>query len=137
MFIKKLVPMSLLAVSLLSGGLALAGARYTYPVTVVPGARYAYGSMGSARNSVDTTASIMCYLQAGLSSAGAAFAPIASCSAGDAAGNSGYCSTNEPQFVDAVRNMVGSDSYINFTWNAYGTCTEINVYNGSYFEPKK
>jgi hypothetical protein len=137
MLLKKLVPMALLAASLSSGGLALAGYKATYPVTVSVAYRYAYGSMGSARNSLDGNQILNCYLQAGTSQAGASFAPQATCTAEDANGNSAYCSTTEASFVDAVRMMVTGDSYISFGWNANGVCNGIQVYNASYFEPKK
>jgi len=133
----KLVPMAVVAVSLLSAGLANAGARYAYSVTVDNTNHRAYGSAGTARNSADSNMLLACSVQAGTSLSGVVSAPVATCSAVDAAGTYGSCSTSEATFVDAVKTSFTGDSYVLFGWNAAGTCNGITIYNGSYFEPKK
>ncbi len=108
---------------------ASAGQRNNEPVYVA--STYAYGSMGSARTSGDNTQYIGCY----------AFSyhdgdVNVGCQARDANGNSVYCYSTDPQFVQAV-SAVNDESHIYFVRNSSSSqCTNITVGNHSYNQVK-
>jgi hypothetical protein len=115
---------------LVSSSSVFAGAKLTAPVYVSTTYRFANGDLGTARNSSDANQLIGCYVYAFAS--GSAFA---TCYARDAAGNSGSCTTSVSTLVQAAMS-VGTDSYLWFNWNADGSCSEIDVRNNSYEQPK-
>jgi hypothetical protein len=108
--------------------LAHAGIKNSFPVNVSSAS--AWGSAGSARNSLDSSQFISCNVQAW---GGPAFMY---CAARDAVGNYRSCSSSSAGIV-AVAAAVSSDSYIYFTFDASGTCTGLSVDNNSTAEPKK
>ncbi len=112
-------------------GTALAGARYSRPVQVNPTNRYASGSLGSTRNSGDTTSYLICetYLGAGQ-------ALGANCIARDASGRFGSCNTTDPGMVQAIMSIQG-DSFVWFNWDVNSRCAYVSVQNGSSEEPKR
>jgi hypothetical protein len=116
----------------LAAGIALAGARLTEPVQVDTTSRNAYGAIGSARNSIDGTQYISCGVNTyanGLVQGG--------CSARTATGVQGSCTfNNNPSLAAAIQSMT-SDSLVNFSWDASGTCWFVHVDNSSEWEPKK
>jgi hypothetical protein len=117
-------------VALVWPGTALAGVKSSAPVTVDWNARHASGAVGSARNGSDSKQSIGCSTSS--YSDGSSYA---TCTATDANGVWGGCSTSVPNLVDAARNVKG-DTYISFYWDANGACTTISGSNYSSYEPK-
>lgn len=112
--------------------LAHGGAKYPYPVHVETAYRYAYGSMGSARNSADTTTFIQCYM-----TAQPGYAVTGGCEAREASGVSASCFFANSPFHEKVLAGMNGDSEIFFTWTPDGMCDSLQVVSGSQYEPKK
>jgi hypothetical protein len=127
----KTLKVSLLGAALVAAlsGTAYAGLKAASPVFIDTGARIANGMLGSARNSADAVQHIGCYTNA-LTASVTTF-----CQARNSAGTSVSCSTTSANLVNVVQGMTG-DSHLWFSWNAAGTCTEIDVYNVSQSPPK-
>jgi hypothetical protein len=116
-----------LLAAVLSGcvGLAVAGTK-THTATVINDTfQYAQGSLSSARSSSDTLQFIYCELYA---------AGNIQCRARDSAGNLRTCSTSDPNYVKAVQ-MINISSFVFFSWDAAGNCTNLLVRNGSNYLP--
>jgi hypothetical protein len=111
------------------GTTAWAGYKFTSTVNVLPAARIAFGTLGSARNSADTRQFI------GLSTMVTLGGETMTAYAEDAFGNYVTCNSSRPGFIAAARAVKG-DSYVSFMWDASGECTQLMVDTGSYFEPK-
>src|SRR6478672_955740 len=102
---KRVISMSLVGAFVLGmGGMAFAGLRTTNTVVVVNTAasKYAYGSLGSARNSVDTLQYIGCTVYAGT-----ATPTRVSCFARNAASPGVYlsCSSAAPDIVRVAASL--------------------------------
>jgi hypothetical protein len=108
---------------LLSAGTAYAGNRVTNEV-VIKGP-YAWGSLGSARNAPDSTQYLDIQNSRG-------FAVL---QARTAQGTSAMCVTKDPELLAIARSASG-DSYVYFSWDASGSCTDILVSAASYLAPK-
>jgi hypothetical protein len=111
-----------------------AGAKYTYEVSVGVADRYAFGSMGDARNSTDSDQYIGCLLyQTGASSENIA----GYCRAYSSGGSYGYCYLPSSAIQGYLKLLAtaGSNPYLYFTWDANATCTYLEVQNYSYFRP--
>jgi hypothetical protein len=126
---KRIVLSSLVAAALAVTSVAYAGLRQTYNVNVTQGQQGA-GSMGSARNSTDTTQYIGCtlFLASGSSS-------YLVCAAQDSAGHYASCYTFDPA-LQSIAHTLTSDSYINFSADASGVCTQLQITNYSFLAPK-
>lgn len=112
--------------------LARAGIKYTYTVYINSTARYAYGALGTVRNTTDNRQVLACetyYYADGTPT-------YMYCYAGDAGQGSAYCSTDNPVLVTAAGALQG-DSFLRFEWDTYFRCTKLVVINGSQMEPKK
>jgi hypothetical protein len=112
--------------------LALAGRKIPWPVTVDLAAHHAWGSLASTRNSPDSTSMLGC---------GVHYDYVnkknnVNCAAVDAKGNSAQCATQQPELVQIALGING-DSFLGFRWDDQGTCTDIEVVNASYLEPKQ
>jgi len=119
------------AASVALGGLAYGGTKYVQPVYIDLGAQYAYGSMGSARNSVDSTQYIAC------SFATQASGVTGYCQARDANGTNASCFfSNNLNHEKALMGMT-ADARIFFMWKPDGSCDYIQIYAASMYEPKK
>ena len=122
-FAKILIILALSAFS----GLAAAGMKTNYATYVTPG--YAFGSLSSARYSANTLEYVSCDLY----SSGYIY-----CSARDASGNSGYCTTNataNPTFVPMILGL-NSAAALAFWWDTTtNTCTSLFVRSGSNLLP--
>lgn len=117
------------ALSLLVAGTVVAGAKLDSPVNIDTVNRGATGSVATARNSTDTVQYIGCVYHAfGL--------PEAQCAARNSAGVMRSCVTSDPGHLAAIA-MIGSDSVINFTWDASGVCTGIHIVADSRFATKR
>lgn len=111
---------------------SFAGARITQEVFINTSTRYASGSLGSARSSVDSTQYIQCELT--VTSGGAT--TVINCTAVNSANTSAYCSKTNPaaSLISAVTS-IGPSSYVNFTWDVANTCSSIIVINSSRNKP--
>ncbi len=122
------------AVALMVTSVAYAGKTLSSPVTVHRNADNSgsmTGSLGSTRNSADTTSYLSCSTDRyGTGS------PQMHCSATTAAGVGGYCHSSSAQLVTAIDSMP-NDAYIVVSWDATATCTGISVYHDSRDEPKQ
>jgi hypothetical protein len=112
-------------------GVAMAGYKYSLPVSISDTSKTAYGVMGSARNSSDTAQYIGCNV-----STFAGSAPSTTCSAVNSAGTSRSCTTYDAKIVEVAKAISG-ESYIRFYWNTSGECTQLTVAHFSQYEPKK
>jgi hypothetical protein len=106
---------------------AFAGLHTEMEVTVRPDPEFAFaaGSLGTARNTPDSVQWIGC------SSGG----NYASCTAVDAKGLMGSCSTSNPAHIAAIHSLNG-DSQIVFAWDGTGKCLWVSVRNYSFTPPK-
>lgn len=106
---------------------AVAGLHSEMEVTVRPDPEFAFaaGALGTARNTPDSVQWIGCQ-------SGGAYA---TCTAVDAKGLTGSCSTSKPAHLAAVHSLNG-DSTIVFAWDGTGKCLFVDVRNGSYAAPK-
>ncbi|WP_148273261.1 hypothetical protein [Stigmatella aurantiaca] len=116
---------------LLAGTGALAGAKYARPVYVSTSSSggYAYGSLGSARNSTDANQYIGC-----TTSTGSSGEQIMNCFARTGGGISASCTSSASALVNAARSVT-ADAYIDFRWDGSGACTQLTVTHASYIQP--
>lgn len=112
--------------------LALAGSKTWWPVTVDLAGRHAWGSLASTRNSPDSTSMIGC----GVHYDNVNKKNNVNCAASDAKGTSTQCATQQPELVQIALGING-DSLLGFRWDDKGVCTDIEVVNASYLEPKQ
>jgi hypothetical protein len=137
--VKKKLLIAVIAV----GGLGLmgadgkvwAGARSDSNVYVNYTSRYAFGSLGTARNS--TIGNNYQYIGCNTESYANGFI-YAECFAADASGN-GITATrtdSNPYILNAIQNIKG-DSYIEFDWDTNQQLTYIRVLDASYLAPKQ
>jgi hypothetical protein len=106
-----------------AAGIAYAGYKTTYLVSVDAPNRTAYGSMGDARASSDSLQYIGCSY-AGYSTYGSG-----TCNARNSAGQSVYCYTSDAPMLAAIASV--NDGYLYFQWDANGKCTYIYSSNSS------
>ena len=104
-----------------------AGVKTNLPVSVDPVARNGKGAIGSTRNSADAVQFIYCYATHAVNAA-------AFCAARDVAGTVVSCFTTDPNKVAIVSAMTDY-SYIFFSYDAAGTCTQLLVENASFYPP--
>jgi hypothetical protein len=112
-------------------GKARAGLNYTQPVVVhrwPDGSGEAYGALGDARSSADSTQYIGCSVYA------AAGYTTGDCYGRDSSGNWFGCSTLQSSFVQVAASIGGASS-LRVAWNTGGDCTDLTVYNYSYNTP--
>jgi len=119
-----------LAMALLFTAPASAGQRADDFVSINTIYRVASGALGSARNSSDGMQFIGCGVYAYATSQA-----YVSCAAYDAKGRYASCVSTSPELVKAGQ-TIGSDSDITFSWDAAGSCAQLNVFNGSNTPPK-
>jgi hypothetical protein len=124
---------TLVALSLALPGVAVAGRKWGGEVNINNGAAFAQGTMGSARNSRDSTQQIGCFIQGNVR-----YTPytLGSCSAYDANGDAASCVfVDRPVLQQAVAS-ISDDSFLVFGWDNGGQCTFITVVNDSAYEPR-
>jgi hypothetical protein len=115
---------------------ALAGYKATSEVVVssTTTGMTAMGSVGSARNSADSTQYIGCQVSTNNVSSGSV---TVQCFARNAAGTYLSCVTTDPNYVSAAQ-AIDSDSYIRFsTESSSSNCTYLLVVDSSYYAPKQ
>ena len=113
----------------LAGGVAQAGFKLNYPVSINTTSRYAQGSLGSARNSIDSTQYIECSFDIWPASR------AAYCYVRDSAGTTRNCYTTDPTLVAAVQEL-DDDGWILFRWDVSNVCTNISGGVGSSYMPR-
>ncbi len=118
---------------------AFAGDKQTWPVTVkivgdgntIEGT----GSIGNARNSLDSNQSIGCGLYASTLVSGVK----GFCNARTSGGQVASCTVTSPQLLEVIK-AITSDSLISFQHpvptSGQPTCTLISVSTSSLYEPK-
>ena len=113
-------------------GTAHAGKRTSAPVIVNSTNRSASGSVGSARNSSDSTQWIRCQTSTSLIS------HVITCSAADSAGRSASCSMtgDDSNFLLLGLSVMSESSMITFTWDSVGNCTSVLISTYSDYVPK-
>jgi hypothetical protein len=109
---------------------AHAGEKRANDVTIVIASRYAWGAMGTVRNSGDSAQSIGCGIDAK-----AAGGSDVVCVAHNKTGVYASCSSTSQTLINAVSALNG-DSCLVFYWDAAGNCTEIDTGSWSYYAPK-
>lgn len=100
-----------------------AGTKGTYNVSV--SATSFSGSLGSARNSADTSQQIGCWAY----SSGNGF-----CYGKDSSGATASCATSDAAMLASIKSVKG-DSYVRVNYSS-GACTNVFVSNFSSFAPK-
>jgi hypothetical protein len=119
---------------------AFAGDKQTWPVRVNISADgktvEGTGSIGDARNSLDSNQSIGCGLYASTLVAGVK----GYCNARSAGGQVASCNVTSPQLIEVIK-AISSDSLISFQHpvptSGQPTCTTITISTSSLYQPKK
>ncbi len=117
----KILSIGLLGVVLTAAGVVSAGMKGSYPVSI--GSNYASGSLGSVRNSTDSTQFMDIITQENW----AWFAFV------DSTGKYAGCTTTDVSRI-ALARSVNQSSYVYVQWDSSSTCTSVSVRQGSYFE---
>ncbi len=107
------------------GASAFAGVHTMFQVTINDPAMFANGDVSFVHNTPDVVQYLYCESQG----------TSARCVARNLAGLVRTCSTANPAHLAAIHS-IGTDSYLLFSWNAAGQCTNVNVRNGSLTVPK-
>lgn len=129
---KSLVVASALVSLGLVSVLARAGSKSNSEVYVYKAADssgYAYGALGSARNSAGSNQLLSCSVSS-LTGSVSLF-----CSARDSAGTYVSCTSSSSRLVTAAQSLKG-DSYMTMYWDSSGKCTEFYISNNSAYAPK-
>jgi len=93
--------------------------------------RYANGSLATVRGTADTSQYIGC-----AATAWAGSNPYAYCVAADATWtNTIYADTQDPKLVASIQS-IGTDSHLEFGWDANTALTYVYVSHNSYYAPK-
>lgn len=113
---------------------ASAGQTISQPVTVVPqgASGFAYGALGSTRNTTDSVADIGCTATYTASTA----STMITCSAVSTTGVSRSCTVPSTAFVAWNSPSLTDDGFLYFQWDATGACVDIHTYNSHMYEPK-
>ncbi len=114
---------------LLVASYASAGGRATSPVVIDSVNRTAYGNLGDARNSSDSTQYIGC-----MSWSAPGFLS-GSCFAVNTAGTYVSCYTTDAKIVSVIQSL-SPDGFLSFNWNASGNCATLYTINTSWTSPK-
>ncbi len=126
-----LLASSALALALVAASApASAGRKISSWVTIDTTNRYAQGNAGTVRNSADATQYIGCYARWYSTSS-----PIIWCYATDSSGRYASCYSQSSALIPVVA-AAGTDAGFQFYWDANGACTNVQVENASYTEPK-
>ena len=116
-------------VVLIATGLqAQAGFRSFPNVTIYDD--YAYGAIGTTRNSADNVQYLGCTVYG---TSGGTQQVI--CKARNTDGKTAACTSSAPAIIQAAL-AVNGDSYVWFGFNADGNCTRLYGYNWSWYAPK-
>jgi hypothetical protein len=119
---------ALVVASLILFNLQSAYAGATDPEHVYVLSYYASGTVGSVRNSADTTQQIGCQTMTQYGSVSV------QCTARDASGNWNICFSSDPVYFPLVQS-IGPSSYIHWHVDGQANCTELTVDNSSLYAP--
>jgi hypothetical protein len=110
---------------------AFAGKKTAQEVFVNPISRYAYGALGSARNSADSTQYIGCYVDYSASEF------FGGCEAKSASGAFASCYFPAATFeiYEKILSTQGANPYFWFNWNPDGSCASFEVDSFSHYRP--
>jgi hypothetical protein len=108
---------------------AHAGIKGPNPVVIDTVGREASGAMGDARNGTDNVSYLTCLVTAYNGS------NYMGCSARTPSASI-HCFSHDPSLVQAALAMT-SDAYLDFTWDAQGNCTSLQVQVNSAYTPKQ
>jgi len=106
-----------------------AGQYLNFPVGISQVSRYAQGSLSSTRMSLNSTEYIYCFVTINRASSGVA--NTGQCHARNATGATAFCTTTDAALIDAMKSLTPA-SYMRFSWEGVGTCTQIFVNTGSW-----
>jgi hypothetical protein len=113
--------------------MAHAGDTRSAAVVVNTSARTASGSMGTARNSIDSKQIIGCYGMVKRVAGKDQYSGY--CFATNSAGVSGSCTIDTLDPISSpMFSTLKDDSYVSFAWTAAGKCTDVRIENYSYWE---
>ncbi|MEO1243215.1 MAG: hypothetical protein AAFX54_14995 [Pseudomonadota bacterium] len=115
-------------------GAAIAGSVQPFPVDVDLTAGSAEGDMVTARYAGKENEYIGCGIRKFDDGAGGATA-FGFCQAEDAAGERGFCNTDNEDLLDAISSSAAF-SFVTFNWDKEGRCTRIGFSNQSLYLPK-
>jgi hypothetical protein len=110
---------------------AWAGRKVSAWVSIDNNSRRASGNLGTVRNSADSLQYIGCLFHQYTSGYNSVY-----CYAQDSSGHYAGCTTTSTAMNQAVSG-IGSDTALSFGWDTYGNCTDVQIENGSYMEPKQ
>jgi hypothetical protein len=117
-------------------GIAAAGSIEDLPVEVVlngDGSGSAFGNMTSARFSDNDVELIGCGTRI-IDTGGGSLFEFGFCQATNAAEDRAFCSTENPELVDALRS-ISDYSFVTFSFNDLGECTRIGLSTQSFYIP--
>ncbi len=120
--------------------MALAGAAYAgfvqpAPVIVDLDSRSALGDQLTARVSANDVEFIGCGTRIIDDGMGGTFS-FGFCQATDALGVNGFCSTTNPNLIDAMH-ATSAYAFIIFSWNELDECTRVGFSTQSFYLPDK
>ena len=110
---------------------AAAGEKWASNVYISTSQRYAYGSLGTARNSSSNIENIGCSIW----TAGTYDEVTCTAKMSGSGTASASCSTFDQDIAEAAR-AINGDSWLEFDWDANGECTELFVSQASRLAPK-
>jgi hypothetical protein len=132
MFAKKFSLALVVAATLGSTGLSMAGEKWSSPVTIIMVGNTAtggYGTTGDTRATSDSKARFGCEVNAGKT-----VTPYATCILINATAQAAGCWTSNATLIAQIRSM--SDHSVDVQWNENGECMQMWVNNSSAFRPK-
>lgn len=109
---------------------AFAGMKTQQQVVINEAQSSAWGDLGWARNSANTTEYIGCHI------IGSGNEGMGVCTARNAAGVTRSCTTQVSAYLYTIT-AINSDSFVQFKWNSSGNCTMVIVETNSTLMPKK
>lgn len=112
------------------GAAAFAGMKSQQQVVINDDKSSAWGDLGWARNSANTTEYIGCHI------IGSGNEGMGVCTARNAAGVTRSCTTQVSAYLYTIT-AINSDSFVQFKWNSSGNCTMVIVETNSSFMPKR
>lgn len=118
----KKIAITLAAAGILASSAAYAGAKWVYPVSVSKNADSSgsfVGTLGSTRNSADTSNYLGCYYENFTAAYGSR--QYASCAAYDGK-TFASCGTGDPALTNTIEHLQG-DEYLWVQFDANGNCT--------------
>lgn len=121
------------AILAISSSIAVAGRVSPAPVIVDETNMFASGDMWTARTADNNVEYIGCGIRV-LDDGGGGTFLFGFCQAGDAGGVEIFCSTVNPDLLDALK-TISAFSFITFSWNDLGECASVGFSSQSFYLP--